>query len=146
MASRNWLLLPVLLAACGGPSAPSPVVPLAATPAPSPVAVPSPDPTVRSASLTGASGHSASGTARIVARNGGFVLELGDDFRLDGGKTDVYLAGDRGTVRASDLNLGALGSRTGAQTFAMPDDGGRYPYVLLWCRPAKLVIGVGELR
>jgi hypothetical protein len=45
-----------------------------------------------------------------------------------------------------EINLGSTRARTGAQTYAMPNDGGRYRYVMLWCRPFRVPIGVGELR
>ena len=98
------------------------------------------------ASVRGANGHSASGTARILREGGSFVLELGSDFRIDSGNNDVYLTSGPDTIRGSDLNLGNMRSLTGRQTYALPDDGGRYGFVMLWCRPFRVPIGVGELR
>ena len=148
--------LMLMLAACGGggsspgtPSAPSatPVPPPAPAPSPTPAPTPAPGPTIlRTASLRGANGHGASGTARILFEGGSFTLELGSDFRIDSGNNDVYLTSGADTIRGSDLNLGNMQSLTGLQTYALPDDGARYGFVMLWCRPFRVPIGVGELR
>ena len=151
MAASALLLM---LAACGGggsspgaPSAPSATPVPAPTPTPVPSPTPAPGPTVlRTASVRGANGHSASGTARVVMEGGSFTLELGDDFRIDSGNNDVYLTSGPDTIRGSDLNLGNMRSLTGRQTYSLPDDGGRYGFVMLWCRPFRVPIGVGELR
>ena len=96
--------------------------------------------------ITGANGHSAGGTAEIVQTGAAFTLELRDDFRIDTGSIDVYLANQTDGVRSTDLNLGNLRSRTGAQGYTLPDAGAGYRYVLLWCRPFRVPIGIGELR
>ena len=44
---------------------------------------------LRTAAMRGANGHSASGSARIMKEGDSFVLELGDDFRIDSGNNDV---------------------------------------------------------
>ena len=81
-----------------------------------------------------------------MLEGGSFTLELGNDFRIDSGNNDVYLTSGSDTIRNSDLNLGNMKSLTGRQTYALPDDGGRYGFVMLWCRPFRVPIGVGELR
>jgi hypothetical protein len=101
---------------------------------------------LRRAALTGANGHSAAGTAEIVRNGTTFSLELRDDFRIDTGSIDVYLANQENGVTAADRNLGDLRSRTGAQSYTLLDDGAGYRYVLLWCRPFRVPIGIGELR
>ena len=152
--------LVLTLAACGGgpssPTAPAPVSTPVPTPTPapepSPVPVPSPtpDPTaaivLRSAQIRGANGHGAMGTAEIVARGGAFTLELRSDFRIDSGRNDVYLTNSPNGITAADLNLGDMKSVSGAQSYAIPGDGSGHRYVLLWCRPFQVPIGVGELR
>ncbi len=169
---HEWVVAGSLVAfvACGGggrspsgPSNPAPVAPAPSptpvagtpspTPQPTPTATPTPAPTpapstevLRTARFTGANGHNASGSARIVRRGGSHTLELRDDFRIDGGENDVYLARDSDRVRSGDLNLGALRSRTGAQSFDLPHDGGQYAYVIIWCRPFAIPIGLGPLR
>lgn len=157
------LTLAFALPCCGGsvdgPAAPGPVPTPASpspVPTPSPVAPsPSPEPSptssepvvIRSATLRGVSGHSASGTARILRQpGGGYVLELGNDFRIDSGNNDVILTRGTGDPAPSDLNLGAMHSTRGFQTYPLPGDGGAYSYVMLWCRPFRVPIGLGELR
>ncbi len=157
----------LLLAACGGggalPTAPSVPQPTPApspgpTPAPAPSPTPSPAPTpapsppsgpvvLRTAHVRGANGHSTSGTIDIVRDGGSYTLQFHGDFRIDSGNNDVYLArsGDRVDM-TRDLNLGALKSTSGSQSYRMPDDGAGYGYVILWCRPFRVPIGVGELR
>ncbi len=152
------IVLVAALAGCGGgsPSAPAPVsvpspTPIVSTPspAPGPTPTPSPEPTLtvlRRAALHGANGHSTSGSARIERTGESHALRLGDDFRIDSGNTDVYLAHSSDRVRDGDLNLGELRRLTGAQSYALPHDGGQYAYVVLWCRPFRVVIGLGELQ
>jgi hypothetical protein len=102
---------------------------------------------LRTASFHGAHGHSASGTARVVDVGGAYRLEFLADFKVDTGSIDVYLARGQDTVDMSrDLNLGNMLARTGAQSYAMPNAGAAYRYVLLWCRPFRVPIGVGELE
>jgi hypothetical protein len=101
---------------------------------------------LRRATLTGANGHAAAGTADIVRSGSTFSLELRDDFRIDTGGIDVYLANQQDSVTPADRNLGDLRSRTGAQSYTLADDGAGYRYVLLWCRPFRVPIGIGELR
>jgi hypothetical protein len=111
-----------------------------ATPAPPADAV------LRSATIRGANGHSASGSARILRENGAFVLELGADFRIDSGNNDVYLARRDDGVDSGDLNLGNMKALTGRQRYELPNDGAGYAHIVLWCRPFRIPIGRGELR
>ena len=157
-----FVFLTLVLANCGGGSpsgpsnpAPSPSpTPLPApapepTPAPAPTPTPIADPTpgvLRTATIRGANGHGAGGTARIVSRSGQQLLELGDDFRIDSGRNDVYLANSANGISAGDLNLGDMKALSGAQSYDIPGDGTGYRYVLLWCRPFRIPIALGELR
>jgi hypothetical protein len=47
---------------------------------------------------------------------------------------------------SSDLNLGEIKAFSGAQQYALPDDGSAYRYAVIWCRGVSLPFGVGELR
>jgi hypothetical protein len=133
------------LAACGGGSAPS--SPSAPVPASTPAVSPSPAAVVvRAAVIRGANGHAAAGLAEIVRSADAYALELRSDFRVDIGSVDVYLTRGGAGIADGDLNLGSLRSLTGAQSYPMPSDGSVYTYVLLWCRPFRVPIGVGELR
>jgi hypothetical protein len=101
---------------------------------------------LRAATIRGANGHGAGGTARIVLRNGRQVLELGDDFRIDSGRNDVYLANSPNGVFQNDLNLGDMKALSGAQSYDIPSDSSGYRYLLFWCRPFQIPIAFGELR
>jgi hypothetical protein len=81
-----------------------------------------------------------------VLQGGRYSLELRSDFQIDSGRNDVYLSSRPDRVSSGDLNLGDMKALEGAQSYPLPDDGGRYAYVLLWCRPFNVPIGVGELR
>lgn len=145
MPSCAAILTLFLLAGCGG--GPSPTGPSTPPPPAAPAPTPSAGPTVlRRATVMGANGHAAGGTAEIVRSGGAFSLELRDDFRIDTGSIDVYLANQQDRVTGADLNLGDLRSRTGAQSYTLADDGSGFRYVLLWCRPFRVPIGIGELR
>jgi hypothetical protein len=137
----------VLAAACGGGSpAPAPMEPTPPVPSSPPAPSAPPVATLRAATVRGANGHSASGSARILQESGSFVLELGDDFRIDSGNNDVMLTRQPDTRSGSDLNLGNMQSLTGRQRYTLPHDAGGYGYVMLWCRPYRVPIAVGELR
>lgn len=127
------------------PSTPAPT-PTPPAPSPAPAPTPPPDAVLRTASIRGANGHAASGTARILREDGRHVLELGSDFRIDGGVNEVYLARRDDGVSGSDRNLGDLRSLSGRQRYSLADDGGDYRYVIIWCRPFQIPIGRGELR
>lgn len=159
MRTRAPLLVVLSLAACGGgmtdpsPMAPPPAAPPAPVTTPMPAAPsPSPEPVsdepvvLRTARIFGANGHSASGSARIVRWRGRHQLELGSDFRIDSGNNDVYLTNSDRAPLASDLNLGSMHATRGHQVYELPDDGSRFAYVMLWCRPFRVPIGIGELR
>lgn len=152
--------LSLMAATCGGGSPTAPMVATtpapAATPAPTPApaATPTPAPTpapgplvLRSASMSGANGHSAGGTVEIVRNGSSHTLEFRSDFRIDGGMNDVYLANSTDRPRSGDLNLGELRSRSGAQSYVISGgDGSGYSHVLIWCRPFQVPIGLGRLR
>ena len=138
------LLLGIAATACGGGSpAPTNMTP---PPSDSPPPGNPPPASARTATLRGANGHSASGSARVMQEGGSFVLELGEDFRIDSGNNDVMLTRQPDTRTGDDLNLGNMQALTGRQRYLLPDDASAYRYVMLWCRPFRVPIGVGELR
>jgi len=144
-----WVLASVTgtLAACGGGG--SPTAPSAPAPAPTPAPTPTPvsGPTVlRSATFQSANGYSTEGRATIVRDGASHRLELQDDFRTSrSAALDVRLCRDT-SCTSSDLNLGEIRSFTGAQQYALPDDGSAYRYAVIWCRGVRLPFGFGELR
>jgi hypothetical protein len=101
---------------------------------------------LRSASLRGANGHSAAGTVRIVRQGSAHRLEFSGDFRIDNSNNDVYLTRDSRLDTSRDLFVAPLAQRTGAQSYALPDAASGYSHVLIWCRPFRIPIGIGELR
>ncbi len=141
------LIPPVALAAllaCGGGSPMGPSSGPGPTP---PTPSPAPGTTVlRSASVQGASGHAASGTVQIVRRGASHTLEFLADFRIDLDNNDVYLTSGTALDMNRDLRVGALLRTSGAQSYALLDDGSGYRFVMLWCRPFGVPIGIGELR
>lgn len=156
LASRVMLLsLAVLvfgLSGCGGggggstPTTPTPpvVTPPPPTPTPPPVtgAV-----TLRRATFRDVGGHHARGDAAIVMENGAFRLELGANFQTDNGSVvDLRLCKRSDRCVASDLDLGPIQSRRGAQVYALPDAAAQYPFVVVWCRPFQVPFGFGELQ
>ena len=157
---RLILILPLVVSACSGASGPSsptstatpqptpaPTASATATPTPAPTVTPPPSgPTVlRRASISGAAGHSASGTAEIVRNGSSITLELRSDFRIDSGNNDVILTNSTSSMDGG-MNLGDMRSTSGAQSYNMSNDGSGFRYVILWCRPFRIPIGVGELR
>ncbi len=140
--------------ACGGgsPSSPSTVPTPTPTTTPPPNSAPAPTPApnqvvvLRTASMRGANGHSASGTARIVREGGAHRLEFLPDFSINNGSNDLFLTRGQNLDRSRDLFVGALASRTGAQSYSLPSEASEYRYVLIWCRPFAIPIGIGELR
>jgi hypothetical protein len=74
------------------------------------------------------------------------TLEFRSDFFVAGGSNDVYLAHDSESVSDADLNLGVLKALSGAQAYRLPNDGRAYRFVLVWCRPLRIPIAVGELH
>lgn len=141
---RQWMAasLLVVLAACGGGGM-SPMEPAD----PSPPAAPPPGAVVlRRANLSGLNGHVASGTVEIVRDGTRHTLEFRQDFRIDLGNNDVYLARTATLDRGTDVKVGEINTTSGAHSFALPDAAGDYRYVFLWCRPFQVPIGRGELR
>lgn len=141
--------------AAGGGATPVPTATPTPTPTPSPSAEPSPTSAttpsapevVRSARIRGANGHAASGTARILRSGGRYTLELGSDFRIDSGSNDVYLTRNSAMPADGDINLGNMQATTGSQSYDMGNNGAAgHGFVLLWCRPFRIPIAVGELQ
>lgn len=142
-----WVLasLTATLAACGGggssPAAPSAPPTPAPTPTPTPLAM-----VLRVATFQSANGYTTSGEAAIVREGTAHRLELRPDFRTSqSGALDVRLCRET-RCTASDLNLGEIRAYSGAQQYALPDDGATYRYAVIWCRAVNLPFGFGELK
>ena len=157
MRRLTLVLVALAVGACGGgsPAGPSstpapnpiPAAPQAnPTPAPGPTPAPNEVVVLRTAAMRGANGHSASGTARIVRQGDAHRLEFLADFSINNGNNDLFLTRGQNLDRSRDLFVGALANRTGAQRYALPNAGSEYRYVLIWCRPFAIPIGIGGLR
>jgi hypothetical protein len=69
-----------------------------------------------------------------------------EDFRSSrSGALDVRLCRQISCTDA-DLNLGQIQAFSDAQSYALPNDGSSYSYVVIWCRAVALPFGFGELR
>jgi hypothetical protein len=144
-----WVLASVTgtLAACGGGGSPTAPAAPAATPAPAPSPTPVSGPTVlRSATFQSANGYTTEGGATIVRDGSAHRLELRQDFRTSqSGALDVRLCRET-RCTSTDLNLGSVQGFSGAQQYALPDDGSAYRYAVIWCRAVNLPFGFGELK
>ena len=149
-ALLSLAILALGLSGCGGGgggSSPTTPTPPAVTPPP-----PTPPPvtgavTLRRASFRDVGGHHARGDAAIVSENGAFRLELAANFQTDNGSVvDLRLCKRSDRCVASDLDLGPIQSRRGAQVYTLPDAAAQYPFVVVWCRPFQVPFGFGELK
>jgi len=140
------LLLAAALTACGGGGSPT-------GPAPAPTPMPTPTPTpptadgvLRTGTFQSANGYFTEGSASIVRMTGAHTLELAPDFLTSqSGALDMRLCRTT-SCGAGDLDLGSIRSFSGAQTYALPDDGSAYAYAVVWCRAVALPFGYAELR
>ena len=142
-----WVVAAVMsgLWSCGGGG--SPTSPATPVPPPAPTPTPAVGATVlRNATFESANGYTTSGRAAIVRESGAHRLELMPDFRTSqSGALDVRLCRET-RCTSTDLNLGSVQGFSGAQQYALPDDGSAYRYAVIWCRAVSLPFGFGELR
>lgn len=97
------------------------------------------------ATLRGVNGHRTEGTAQLVRLGETYTLNLANDFRTNSQVITVRLC--RNANCSGDfLDLGALQSLRGAQSYAVPAAGTGFPFVIIWCVPFRVPIGVGELQ
>lgn len=82
-------------------------------------------------------GYAVTGTATLAIDNGVARLALSSDFSI--GQTPgpfVYLNTTSNVNTGQPIRIGALKSRTGAQTYQfLVPAGVRYTHVLIWCDP-----------
>jgi len=99
----------------------------------------------RLGAFVGVNGHTCSGTAEIAPRDGGFVVNLLDDFVFDGGP-DPKVALGRGGYDPATL-MGPLQSNTGASSYAVPTgiDPGTYDEVWIWCEQFDVGLAVAAI-
>lgn len=144
LRSLPTLLTIVLVLGCGGGSSPTEPTPTAPAPPPPPAVT---SQVLRTATFQGLSGHNARGTATVVQRGESFTLELADDFRTDEGSfVEIRLCRSGTTCNDTDLNLGPIKARRGAQSYTLPDAATALSHVVVWCVPFRVPFGSGELR
>ncbi len=95
----------------------------------------------------GRSNHITTGSVKLVKDGERYIVELGQDFSLDGGPDPRVAFGKDGTY-ASDSKLGALLHLTGKQSYAVPPtmDVSAYNEVYIWCEVAGVPLGVASLK
>ncbi|KIC10237.1 twin-arginine translocation pathway signal protein [Leisingera sp. ANG-M1] len=95
----------------------------------------------------GRSNHVTSGAVKIVEEGGRYIVELGDDFSLDGGPDPRVALGKDGKYDP-DTKLGALLSLTGKQRYAVPAtwDISKHNEVYIWCEVAGVPLGVAKIK
>lgn len=99
----------------------------------------------RSGRFTGAGGHDAAGTGRLVERNGRSTIEFAEDFVFDGAPDPKVALGANGYDPRTIV--GALRSNTGAQNYRVPRNirAGAYNEIWLWCERFNVPLGVARL-
>lgn len=95
----------------------------------------------------GRSNHVTTGSVKLVKDGDRFIVELGDDFSLDGGPDPRVAFGKNGTYDP-DSKLGALLHLTGKQQYAVPPtlDVSVYNEVYIWCDVAGVPLGVASIK
>ncbi|MDP5219477.1 DM13 domain-containing protein [Ruegeria sp. 2205SS24-7] len=98
-------------------------------------------------SFEGRSNHETSGSVRVFKEGDRYIVELGDDFSLDGGPDPRVAFGKDGTYDP-DTKLGALLNLTGKQQYAVPKtwDASAYNEVYIWCEVAGVPLGVAKIN
>ncbi|WP_170382347.1 DM13 domain-containing protein [Ruegeria atlantica] len=101
----------------------------------------------KNGTFEGRSNHITSGSVKLVKDGERYIVELGDDFSLDGGPDPRVAFGKDGTY-APDSKLGALLNLTGKQSYAVPPtmDVSGYNEVYIWCEVAGVPLGVASLK
>ena len=98
----------------------------------------------RTGTFKGLGGYSAKGTAELAAG----TLSFSSDFASDNGPgLFIYLTKSASSISGS-VELGAIASNKGAQTYAVPSTVGLndYDFVLIYCKPFGVPFGVAELQ
>lgn len=102
--------------------------------------------TLGTGSFVGKSRHETSGTATIVEKDGGYVVELGDDFFFDGAPDPKVALGNNGYDK--NTLLAPLANNSGAQSYAIPAsiDVKAYNEVWIWCERFNVPLGLATLN
>ncbi|WP_406647248.1 DM13 domain-containing protein [Aliisedimentitalea scapharcae] len=95
----------------------------------------------------GRSKHITTGKVKIVKKDGGYVVELGNDFSLDGAPDPRVGLGKNGKYDPA-TDLGELRNLKGGQSYAVPAgvDISGHNEVYIWCRKFNVPLGVATLN
>lgn len=90
-------------------------------------------------------GHSVSGTAAIYEKDAKYYVVLEPFTSQNGPDLKIYLSKDQ-TID-SYLNLGAMKSTMGKQSYLIPDNVAiaDYDHVLVWCQQFSVLFGKAEM-
>ena len=100
----------------------------------------------RTGTFRGNRNYIVSGTFTLSNATGELELTFSDDFSTSNGPgLFIYLTNSASSTTGG-LELGALQSSTGAQTYSVSDDIqiGTYDYVLVYCKPFGVAFGIGK--
>ena len=101
---------------------------------------------VASGTFTGKSGHATKGRVSVQKSADGYVVELGEDFSLDGAPDPKLAFGKSGGK--TPKSFAVLKSNTGAQTYPVPAaiDVGQYDEFYIWCDKYSVPLGHARLK
>jgi len=97
--------------------------------------------------LSGRNDHVTTGKVAVVKTPTGYALVLGPNFSLDGAPDPVVALGNNGEYSAAN-KLGALKSKTGAQTYAIPAsmNPADFSEAYIWCEKFNVSLGTAALK
>lgn len=102
--------------------------------------------TERSGTFEGNRSYIVTGVFTLSQESGELQLTFSDDFSTSNGPgLYVYLTNSESST-SGGIELGALQSNTGAQTYNIDEDIqlGTYDYVLIYCKPFGVAFGIGK--
>lgn len=91
--------------------------------------------------------HTGSGEVTITRTDGKSTLNFAEDFKVGNGPDlFVYLSANNiDDELGKFVSLGALKSKTGSQTYDLPDNYREYPTVVIWCKSQNVAFSKAEL-
>ena len=102
--------------------------------------------TERSGNFEGNRSYVVTGSFTLSQESGELQLTFSEDFSTSNGPgLYVYLTNSESST-SGGIELGALQSNTGAQTYNIDEDIqlGTYDYVLIYCKPFGVAFGIGK--
>jgi len=101
---------------------------------------------VAAGTFEGRSDHVTTGAVTVERTASGYQLRFATDFSLDGAPDPVVALGNGETFLVVN-KLGALKSKTGAQTYQLPASftPGQFSEVYVWCERFSVPLGVAKL-